>query len=413
MQEKSYMLAIPTEPSDINSFIRILNHLNQSRYFKVLSSRLEETSLKLELESGDINCWAEIYLSDFDGSELPEIYRIQHFFPDVDIAAIEKAVVGISVAMEFGKDALAYYHLQLRIIDAILPDKLAVLDESSEKILSGRWVTLAAASNIPPAPSYLFTVQAVAGENTDVWLHSHGLNRCGITELEILNSTKDMYQIHYSIIERLANRILEADKPLEPGDSLYLARLSDSIPMIVTIVGWEEAIRFYDDNILGGLKDRKDGHNRDTSAIFVYQSKEDYENHRMLPVSVYDEYIKQNPIYMISNDETDRMKALAQERLPFLRRALSNRANHILLKLGLEIDEEYRTEDNFKEHIWFELLKMDDDRLTAKLTQEPYYISGLHEGDTGLYTCSQITDWLIYTPQKRLSPDDVYLMDLL
>ena len=42
----------------------------------------------------------------------------------------------------------------------------------------------------------------------------------------------------------------------------------------------------------------------------------------------------------------------------------------------------------------------------------PYYIEGLHAGYVGTYDCSQITDWLIYTPQRRISPDDVYLLEL-
>ena len=124
--------------------------------------------------------------------------------------------------MMFGEDALDSYHLQLKLIHAVLPDAVAVLDDSSEKILSGHWVALAAVSSVPPAPRYIYTAQAVSGEEEIVWLHTHGLNRCGISELEVLNSTKDTYNSHYNVLETMANRLLELEEPLEPEEPCLL-----------------------------------------------------------------------------------------------------------------------------------------------------------------------------------------------
>jgi hypothetical protein len=44
----------------------------------------------------------------------------------------------------------------------------------------------------------------------------------------------------------------------------------------------------------------------------------------------------------------------------------------------------------------------------AELTQEPYYVSGIKAGDTGTYPFSDITDWLIYTKDGNITPDDAY-----
>lgn len=401
------MLAVPAREED-NSLLKIVNRIVQAKWFQVISSKIEENVLKLEISFEEETYSVDICITKF---EIPELYRIQHLFPDVDLLAMEQIHNGIGVTMEFGKNALVSYYLQLRIIHAILPDKLAVLDDSSEKVLSGQWVALAAESNTLPAPRYLYTVQAVSDQSDCVWLHSHGLSRCGLTELEILNSNKEMYQTHYSIIETFANRMLEMDKPLEAEEPLLLARLSEDISLIAVFVDWEEAVDFYDEEMLGGKKDRKESHNQNTSAVFVYQSQEDYENGRISPVYIYDDILKENPIYLISTKETERMKTLAAERLSYVHRALADKENHILVKLGLTVDEEYRTESNSKEHIWFELLELKNNQISAKLTQEPYYISGLHEGDVGSYACDQITDWLIFTPERRLTPDDVYLME--
>ena len=82
-----------------------------------------------------------------------------------------------------------------------------------------------------------------------------------------------------------------------------------------------------------------------------------------------------------------------------------------MIKVGLRVDEEHRTETNEREHIWFELKSVAEDTFTAQLTQEPYMVSGMHEGDMGTYPYEDITDWLIFTEDNRISPDDIYLLE--
>lgn len=71
-------------------------------------------------------------------------------------------------------------------------------------------------------------------------------------------------------------------------------------------------MELYDDDMLGGKGDRAEGHNGNTSVIFTYPSKADYEEGNYSPLSHYDEILGNNPIYWISTPETERMKALAR-----------------------------------------------------------------------------------------------------
>ena len=409
------MLAVPGDPTDVANGVLHLARLKNAKDFTV--NHLEEKAGELRLTIGYLGeeYAVRMFPTEF---QIPELYRIQHFFPDVDIEAIQKSHEGLSVIMEFGTDPLASYHLQLKIIHAAIPKKLAVFDDSSEKILSGTWVELAAASAVAPAPRYLYTAQAVSDEDGTVWLHSHGLNRCGLPELEVLASDKENYQSHYSILEMMANRMLEMDHPLEEGEPLYLAQLSRDVHLVTTQINWKHAVEFFDENMLGGTCDREEGHNGNTSVIFTYPTQESFDEGRLSSVQVYDELLKDNPVYLLSTAETNRMKALAAERLSYVKKAYEDPDNKILLKLGLTVDEEHRSEENDKEHIWFELMQIlpepeeNGEEFLAQLTQEPYYISGLNSGDMGEYRWDQVTDWLIYTPERRLSADDVYLLEL-
>ena len=406
-REMSYMCAIVKDAEELREVGKMLEWLSNAPGIKLLSHEKTKEGITLTLTVDELEYEAQIYPVK---PEIPQMYRTQHLFPDVDLEALDKAQAGLAVDMEFGEDALESYHAQLRVVNALVPNAVAVLDHSAEKLLSGRWVSLAAASKVHPAPRYIYIVQAVSGEDSCVWLHSHGLNRCGITELEILNSTTDTYQEHYNILETMANRLLEEKQP-ELGEPFFLARLEEQIPLIVTLIDWEDAVEWYPEDMLGGKNDRKESHNSNTSCVFVYATPDNLENRTCSPVSVYDELLKGNPIYMLTTHETERMKQLAAERLPYMLKAFENKENKILVKIGLTIDEEFLDEQNEFEHIWFELLDVKEDSLYCELTQEPYYVKDMHEGSTGTYSFDRVTDWLIYTKERRISADDVYLLD--
>lgn len=410
-KEKSFMLVLPHKEKQIKDVGVIIDNLKKASDFSVGDISFDKGTISTNITYLEETFNVEIFPEEF---HMFDMFRTQHLFKDLDIKKIEKSKVGICVAMTFSDDYLTSYHLQLKIVNCIVSDALAVLDFCSEKILSSRWAKLAAESSVPPSPRYLYTVQAIS-EGDCVWLHSHGLNRCGITELEIINSTKEHYDNQYSIIESLASRLMDASELPKEKDPIFLARLTDEISLVVTLVPWKEALQSCEDIDIGGFADRQDGHNENTSVIFVYPSKDDYENGHYEHVSIYNEVLAENPIYMLTTKETERMKALAFERFDYVRNALKNKKNKVLIKIGLEIDDEYRTEENgtddeSKEHIWFVIKEINGDIITAELTQEPYYINGLHTGHIGKYNLSDMTDWLIFTPDMRITSDEVYVL---
>lgn len=409
MDRTSYMLAIPVDEHELEEPQLLVERITGMEGLEVFDTSRDNDKLLLEVVYNNTLYKVRLHPAEF---ELPRFFRTQHLFPDVDIAAIEARNAGLWVELEFADDALASYHLQLKLIDAMFSGILAVLDDSAEKILSGRWVSLAASSHVPPAPRYLYTVQAVSEEDETVWLHTHGLNRCNTTELEVLGSTRDNYESHYYVIETMTNRMLELEEPLEEKEPLFLARLSDQVLLVTTMLSWESAIHFYDEDILGGKADREEGHNQDTCCIFTYPSPEDLDQGRMAPLSIYDELLAENPVYMVSTKETERMKALAMERISYLKRMVGEENATILVKIGLMVDDENKADGNEREHIWFELKEISDLTLRAELTQEPYYISNLHKGHVGEYTIDMVTDWVVLMPDHKITPDDVYLLEM-
>lgn len=413
IKEKSYMLAIPKHEEELRDIDLVMSRIRGAEDFTVTRMGLNDEGMPVnEIEYNGDTYKFEIYPEEY---RIPEMFRVQHFFKDIDVEAIDKQSVGLIVALEFSDNILESYHLQLKIIAAIFPETLGIIDYSAEKILSGAWASLAAKSSTPPAPRYIFTTQAVYSGDDDVWLHTHGLNRCGIMELEVINSTKETSQNHYHVIESVASRLIDEHEIFKKGEAMYVARFCNNQPLVVTWVPWQQAMDTVREGSIGGYADRTDegGHNGYTGSLFVYATQADMDNDRYTHLSIYDDLLKNNPMFMLTNEETARMRSLAMERVSYMKKAFMGGAKVVLVKVGLIVDDEYKTETNEREHIWFELKSVSDSTFTAELTQEPYMVSGMHTGDVGTYTYDFITDWMVFTEEDRISPDEVYLMEEL
>lgn len=410
MKESSFMIVIPMNPQDVDDPEIFMKNVQESEHVRVKDLHFDDDrGMIIKFLVDDAEYEAAVGPTPV---EIPNMFRPEHTFTEEEFKLIDEAEMGIYVSMEFEGDCNQCFYDQLRIIDAMFPETLAVLDCPSEKLLSGKWVALAARSSVLPAPRYLFTVQAISDGGEEVWLHTHGLKRCGLYELEILNSNKDFFGDHYKMIESFALRMLESDEPIEPGEGVFIGQAAEKV-LTLTAVDWKEALEFYPDVTLGTEEDRNDEvHNEDTYVLMIYRNSREEENKIYTPVQDFNQFLDQNPMYMFSTSETKRMSALAIERIPYMIRAFENKDNNIIVKIGLITDKEHwNSEDNpEREHIWFEMKDIKDGSIVAQLTQEPYYVSGIKEGDIGTYPFSDITDWMVFTKECRITPDDAYLL---
>lgn len=411
MREPSEMVILPFDVKEIADPKTFIANLQGNESVRI-------SNLEFDKERGmliDFLVDKELYHVTIDiiDVDIPEFIRPKHVFTDEEIEILDNVRDGLSVTMEYRGRNLKCFHDQLRIIHAMFPKVLAVLDSSSEKVLSGKWVALAAESKVLPTPNYLFTVQAVSGDDDEIWLHTHGLKRCGLYELEILYSDRENYSEHYRIIETYAYRMLDDDEIIKPGEPVFIAETADTC-LVCTAVDWKEALKFYPKAQSGTKEDREDGyHSEDTYVLMRYEGPDDADEKNYVPVQTFNPYLEDNPMYWLSTEETERMSALAIERLPFLIKAFKSKTSGvdaIIVKIGIVTDKEHWNDDDepLKEHLWFELKGVNENSVEAELTQDAYYIDGLKEGYTGTYSFDSITDWIIFRDGERITPDDVY-----
>ena len=409
----SYIMAIPKDVNEIKNSKNIIDRLKRATLFDYKGAEIKE-NLMIKVRYMGEDYKIEVVTDEID---ISEVYTINHQLTEENYNAMMEAEMGLTIGLLFGESPIDSYHLQLKILYTIVPDIIGIVDFCTERILSGVWTKIAAESRVSPSSDYVYSIQAISDEEGNVWMHTHGLNRCGSIEVEILQSTKDTYKNHYYILQTIAKRAISDGGFVDEEEYCWIGRMNNGDSLVVTWINWLIAIRLYKNkNILGGVKDRIQSHKHNTGVIYLYLSEADYNNKKYTHVSAVDDEISENALMMITTEETTRMSRLAKERVKYFKDAINKKETEIhgLMKIGLLVDDEYQNEEkDNKEHIWFEVLEINELKIRGILTQEPYYIKDLEVKGVMELDLEDLTDWILYTPNNEITPDSVYLLEEL
>lgn len=407
----SYMMAVPKDINDIKNTKNILERLKRATLFDYKGAEIKK-NLIIRISYLGENYSMEVVVDEVD---IFKEFEVNHQLTEENYNAIMKAEGGLTIGMLFGESSIDSYHLQLKILYTIVPNMIGIVDFCAEKILSSAWAKIAAESRIPPSSDYVYSIQAISGDDGSVWLHTHGLNRCGSIEVEILQSTKDTYKNHYYILQTIAKRAISDGGFVDEKESFWIGRMNNGESLVVTWLNWTSAAKSYKNkNILGGVKDRIQSHKNNTGVVYVYLSEKDYNDKKYTHVSAVDDEISENLLMMLTIEETIRMSRLAKERIKYFKDEINKKQTEIhgLMKMGLLVDDEYQNEEkDNREHIWFEVLEINESKIRGILTQQPYYMKELEVKSEMELDLEDLTDWILYTPDKEITPDSVYLLE--
>lgn len=369
----------------------------------------------------------DLYVCETDHIDLRE-YGFANSIDEESLQRATEQKYYLETSMYFDVDSLDSFHLQLKIMNAIVPDASVVIDFMSYRLLSAKWLKMTAQSAIPPSPDYLYSMHGVYDEDGPdgerrYWFHTHGLHRCGSVELEMLNFSQGAEQMNTLVNMTVKKFLTDPAKEKERFTIGY-----DGMGINLCWLRWEEALKDLPQNILGGIADREEGNNVHAEPSGILFAVEDGN---MVSPEIYAPTLAENPIYYITNEETNRMSALAKERFnlfekvfrkehkapekkSFLKKLVGNKEEEapgwtFLVKLGLTVDDPESGSE--KEHLWYEVSSINDGNIEGKLLNQPYWISGLNEGDIGSYPLELLTDWIIYSPDYSYSPDSIYLLE--
>lgn len=433
----SYMGIIPRDENYTFDKDKVKKALESNKKFKLISFDVPED---MDLDEETI-CYEAVVEYDEDEFTLlisPQStegldLRSFSFANTIDDASMEQATktpIYLDISTRFADNPMTSFLFQLKVLHTLVPESCLVIDFSSLRLLSPHWLKMSAESSIPPSPNYLYVIHAVYDEkengDTQYWMHTHGLHRCGSMELELVNIKSGAQQMH-NLINTAANLFI-----MEHHTENQSFRVGyDGLGLNLCWLRWEEALNEFPTNVLGGIKDRteEDGsynvHSEPSGVLFAV------EEGNLTSPEIFASTLADNPIFFIRNDETLRMSALAKERFKmyqetfdkygpkkegkksFLGKLFGKKEEEsewkFLVKLGLTTDDAKEATD--KEHLWYEVQSIEGGTITGQLLNQPYWIAGLNEGDIKSYPIKEVlTDWIIYGPETEYTPDSIYML---
>jgi uncharacterized protein DUF4026/uncharacterized protein DUF2314 len=318
-------------------------------------------------------------------------------------AAMRASRFGVVVRTRFAGEPLAAFHAQLQVLAAAAPELVGLEDVDGWAVRPGAWVLAAAATEVPPVPTSLFTIHVVDGGG-QLWFHTHGLRRCGTVELEALRVRREDGAHVGGLLNTVASLFVEwglppAGEPFLVGEDVELGWLP-----------WRFALVALRGVEAGTLADRDEAH-RAPSAVLVVPARA--RGQRWTDVGAVVLALAGDPLPSRSPMETERAALLARERLPAFRALharLGEREGHrFLVKLGWPVDG---ATDGTREHLWFEVHAFAGDRVDATCVNAPYAVSSLAEGRRGWFPLEPLSDFSLVTPAGEYGPDTVALLDV-
>ena len=358
----------------------------------------------------------EISFGIYDFDE--EIEALQQFFPllDNEYAELKKATQVLICEMFFEGKIMESYLFQLKLLDYLVPEAVAIRDYSCGKLISHAWLKMTLDDQILPKYQCLYSVHGVIDEDDQtLWIHTHGLLRCGLIEVEMLGVPHDTTHHYHGIIDTIVGLMLKDGVP-HFNEALTVGYCHETY-LIYAWLPWQKAITLFSkenaDHFLGDANDRKDEAHSEPGGVFLPFVEEIF-----CETEFYEDLISKHPLVLfISIEETKRMSQLAQQRYPYLQKIFTQHGQEeeiwrFIAKIAFEIDPKFCTEGKENhEHIWVKITATNQTELKGTLLEKAYYISDLDAEVEVTVPIARITDWMIDSKEinYRLNPELIYL----
>jgi uncharacterized protein YegJ (DUF2314 family) len=327
-------------------------------------------------------------------------------------------VIGMTAILDW-EDPVRSYGRLLRLIHAAFAHSPGVLDVNTTQYRPRAQLgELMRAEDVDPPAQWLWTIHGVWADQPTtteptVWLHTHGLWRCGRPELEMLEVPRSQATAAADLINDLGEILLDQAPP-QPGEPMPLGQ-----GVSVTLHPWQSIVAELSPESCGGADARRgemaEAHTGVRAVICGGQPRGTY---RALWAWPKDEIAK------LENDEAViecsprallRRERLAQATFGDLATAFAAAAGLVnntdpaqrmffAIKAGLKVPN--AQSQDACEHLWFMATAFDGQRVRGSLLNTPIRIS-MREREELWLTRQQVSDWQVLCRMGTFKPDSI------
>lgn len=309
----------------------------------------------------------------------------------------------VLIKANFKEDKSYDFLNQVKLLVYATPDLVILSDQSAFRMFSGDWARDVTNNNIPPALSSMYFIHLVFDEkdqeDPETWIHTHGLNRFGLQDIEIINIKRSQAQGYYQFFKNFIEMQIDGVIAQVEKEKIAVSNIIND----VILINHSESLRYVGNTKLADDESRDEYHSSENLIILRENKNGDIKN-----ITSYNEELTQDQLVYFSPKETDRMSALAKTKwgdfVEVFERYNGSEDCSFIVKLGYESDED----NTNKEHLWFDVKTVVGEEIEAELLNEPFNISGMQKGEVKKHKVSRLSDWLISINQTNFRPDNIY-----
>jgi hypothetical protein len=375
------------------------------------SAAAEETVWSFWLELADRPISYLIWCERVSGPHLALLDQVRWRDEEQEAEARScRWVVGLEGPLSLRHPTLDY-QLQLRLCDTISRDWAPVVyDASGFQFRTPQELHQLTSTRTPPRTSSLYTIHKVrsngrnaveGGEPERFWLHTHGLERAGVPDLEIFQVPAPLVNAACELMETVASLWIqyqtpEPETPFAVGHGLEIAWRP-----------WQAIVEELPQNAIGGWRYRRDefNHTGYRAALLASQPAGGLRGRVWLPpLAILERMTHPETTLFRSLYETRRMSQLARERwgsfgMLFVGRRPADWRFAVKLRYGDELD------GGNGEHLWFEVNAIRPGRIQAKLVSSPMFVKELTVGELAWHDLERLSDWRVLTGFGVFDPE--------
>ncbi len=236
----------------------------------------------------------------------------------------------------------------------------------------------------------------VEPEERWAWISTHGLERCGKVELEMLGVPAVLSTEAVHCVDGLAALTLEQDLP-QVGQVFTIGH-----GLNLSLIEVPEALKMLSEDMPG----HNDRHFR--SAILTS------ENHSILcPLQTLELLRSSQTAIAKTRRSTNRRRELAHQNWEAFIEVAKNvgRGDHAacMVQVPWANNEE---SDAPREYLWFTVDSVNEQNIETTLAHQPHVVDTLNQGHQESFVRDDITDWVVLTPVGPLGPSDMESIEL-
>lgn len=298
-----------------------------------------------------------------------------------------------------GTNPMEDYAFAMRILSALFPEMLGMVDLSTQHAYPASWVHYVAVYPQAVETHDMFGIYITGSQElNEVWMQTLGMNVLGMRDLEIIGATTENFHVFADMLDEIAAQIVNNNMLPDAGKLAAVCYLDGNSYTLT----WGLSEDYAEEGSIAA----QINHENSSAMLLVMKDEE-----MVLPTAFFD--MEQELEYPNSNRDFHRRLQLAKATFGIFRDAAAKPSEMAAARMEFSLDDDAAEKYGYGiELLWGDVSRVEDGRVYIRIAECSDAVPQIKEGDEYEVTAETIAGW-IFVPQgseERYTPENGYLL---